>query len=108
MATLTWTAPTTDISGNPLAGDALTGFNVYEGVGAAALAKIGSVSGTMLAYTVAGLQPGSYTFAVTAVNAAGESAKSASASASVVQAAPVAAAPGAPASLSVTVTVTVP
>ena len=96
-ANLSWTPPTTDVKGGLLAstpGDALTGFNIYQGVGAGSLVKIASVAANVLNYTVSGLTVGSYTFAVTATNAAGESADSPSQTASVEPVVPAAAAPG--------------
>ena len=107
-ATLTWTAPTTDVNGNALAttaGDALTGFNVLEGVGAATPTQLATVGPTVLTYAATGLTATSYTFEVEAVNAAGTSAPSPEITATNTVPTPTpAAAPGEPMTFTVTCT----
>jgi hypothetical protein len=61
---LTWTAPTQNVDNSPLTN--LAGFNVYQGA-----TKVATLTGLILTYTITGLAPGAYTFAVTAVTTTG-------------------------------------
>jgi hypothetical protein len=71
-AQLTWSAPTANTDGTPIVGT-LT-YKVYHGLSAAALTDVVPVTG--LTYTYGNLASGTHYFAVSAVSAAGESAKS--------------------------------
>ncbi len=71
-AELTWTAPTKNVDGSPAN---LTGFKVYWGPGSRNYTQSANVSGAgTTSYTTA-LTPGTWYFAVAAVDASGESAK---------------------------------
>lgn len=68
-ATLNWVAPATNLDGTPFTD--LTGYYVWQGPSASALVTISGP--TMLppatsSFVVTGLSPGTYVFAVTAVN----------------------------------------
>lgn len=72
LATLNWAAPTTNSNGSSLTN--LAGYNVYYGTSPRSQSggypnKINA--GDVTSYTVQGLAPGTYYFAVTAYNAAG-------------------------------------
>lgn len=72
--TVTWTAPTLDINGNPAN---VTGYNIYAGTCGTTLTKIASVQAPTVTYTATGFQPATTVcVGVTAVNSAGESAMS--------------------------------
>lgn len=99
-AKLTWIPPTQNTDGSALTD--LAGFYVYMGTGTTPLAKL---SASTLSYTVAGLAPGTYVFAVTAVNSAGlESAQATAGPTSITKQT----IPGSPSQIAVTVTVSVP
>ena len=74
--TLSWSAPTTDTDGEPVAG--LAGYRIYMGADPSDLALRAGVSGAAsTSFEVSGLAPGTYYFAVTAYNDSGtESEKS--------------------------------
>lgn len=103
-ATLNWAPVTSDSNGNAIptsAGgvtNAITGYNVYQGASASALVKVGSVAASATSYAASGLATGTYFFAITAVNAVGEGAKSNVVSGTVP---PVLAVPAAPTGLTV-------
>lgn len=81
-ASLSWTAPTANVNGTPIAG-AIT-YNVYQGVQGSALAKVQSALTATAATVTAGLTPGTtQCFAVTAVVNNIESAQSTTACAAV-------------------------
>jgi hypothetical protein len=69
-ASLTWTPPSTNEDGTPVA---LTGFNIYAGSSATNLLKIGAVAASQTSFPVDYLSAGTYYFAVTAVGDTGES-----------------------------------
>jgi hypothetical protein len=69
-ATLTWTAPTENTNGTPIAG--LAGYHIYYGTTENTwTTTITVASPTETSYVVSGLAPGTYYFAVVAYNAAG-------------------------------------
>lgn len=102
---LTWNAPTANTDGSALAD--LKGFNIYQGTSATTLVKVASITLPASSYTTPNLAPGTYYFAVTAVNAAGlESAQSETVSHELTAPAPPAPkVPGAPTNVKITVTV---
>lgn len=72
--TVKWTAPTTDVSGNPVV---VTSYNIYAGTttttcsSATPLTKVGSTAGGVTTFTETGVIPGTtICIAVTAVNSA--------------------------------------
>lgn len=67
-ASLSWTAPTSNTDGSALTD--LAGFNIYRDG-----AKIGSAGATTLTYSDTGLADGTYSYTVTAQNAAGVESK---------------------------------
>lgn len=69
-ATLSWTPPTTNTDGSPLTN--LAGYRVYWGPGAGNYTSSATLNNPGLtAYVVGNLAPGTYYFAVKAVNSAG-------------------------------------
>ena len=82
-ATLTWTFPTSNTDGSPLALSALTGVDVYAGTSKAQLNKIQTIPGPFTTATasvtvdVTNLGYGTVYFAVDVADAAGTSAFSA-------------------------------
>jgi hypothetical protein len=67
-ATLEWTAPTTTTDGSSLVN--LAGYRIYYGPNVTSLTKSIYISNpSVLSYVVEDLAPGTYYFAVTAVNA---------------------------------------
>lgn len=65
MATLTWTAPTTNTDGTPLT--TLTGFTIYYGTSQDTLTQSVVVSGaTTTTYEFTGLTTGTWYFALSA------------------------------------------
>lgn len=66
---VSWTPPTKNADGTALTD--LKSYNVYQGMSATALSKVGSIPVGTLAYTTPKLTPGTYYFAITAVNSAG-------------------------------------
>lgn len=103
-ATLSWTAPTTNTDGSPLTD--LSTFNIYQGTSPAGMTKVATVGASGGTYTTPVLQPGTYYFSVTAVNAAGaESTKSAVVS-TTISPPPIPKTPGQPQNVKITVTVT--
>lgn len=82
---VSWTAPTQNTDGSPLTD--LASFNIYQGTSIPTLVKVGTT--TTMGYTTPSLPPGTYFFAVSAVNSAGtESVLSASISATIAPPAP--------------------
>jgi hypothetical protein len=74
IARLSWQAPTQYTDGSPLT---LAGYNVYYGPGPGNYTNTVPVAGGQTRQTNIALQPGSWNFAITALDAAGnESAKS--------------------------------
>lgn len=75
-ATLSWTPPTTNTNGSPLTN--LAGYRVYWGTTAGSYTNSVTLNNAGLSsYVVSSLAPGTYYFAVTALNSSGvESAKS--------------------------------
>jgi hypothetical protein len=75
-ATLTWTAPTKNTDGSPIAG--LAGYHIYYGTDPNHFTQTIKIIGAATTkYVVNGLSSGTYYFAVSAYNATGqESAKS--------------------------------
>ncbi len=72
--TLSWTPPTTDANGNPLGN--LAGFNIYYGSGPRTYSTTIRLNNPGLTrYTIEGLQPGTYYFAVTAFGTDGNEGK---------------------------------
>ena len=72
---LTWTAPPSNADGSPLS--PLTGYRLYQGTQPQGYGAPSDLPASATSTTVDGLQPGTtYYFAVTAVSAAGEGAKS--------------------------------
>lgn len=68
--TLSWTAPTQNTDGSALTD--LAGYWVYSGAAATSLSKLTQITNkAATSYVVTGLVPGSYSYAVTAYNAAG-------------------------------------
>jgi hypothetical protein len=68
MASLTWFAPTTNTDGTPLSD--LAGFKIYYGTAPGVYGTPLDVGNTNT-YTISGLSPGTYYFAVTAYDASG-------------------------------------
>jgi hypothetical protein len=100
---ITWTVPTQNADGSPLTD--LKSYNVYQGGSEATLVKVGSIVVPMTAYTTPALSPGTYYFAVTAVDSIGnESARTPAVS--TVVAPPPTKIPGTPSNLKITVIVT--
>jgi len=64
-ATLTWDPPTTNADGTPLTD--LAGYNLYYGTSPGNYTEVIDV-GNVITYTVTGIEPGKYYFAVTAYN----------------------------------------
>lgn len=82
---LSWTAPTQNTDGSALTD--LASYNVYQGSSVPTLVKVGT--STTMTFTTPSLPPGTYFFAVSAVNTSGtESVLSASISATVAPPAP--------------------
>ena len=70
MATLSWAAPALNTNGT-IAND-LSGYNIHYGTNATALSLTVAVSGARTtSYTIGGLAPGTYYFAVNAYNSLG-------------------------------------
>ena len=67
-ATLSWTAPTTNTDGTPLTD--LAGFKVYYGTSAGSYSQSFD-AGNVLSYTISNLSSGTYYFAATAYDTAG-------------------------------------
>lgn len=68
--TIAWTPPTENTNGTPLSN--LAGYNIHYGTSASNLSEKISVSNPGIAtYVVSNLSPGTYYFAVAAVNSAG-------------------------------------
>jgi hypothetical protein len=90
-ADVSWTAPTTDVNGATLV-NPLTAFTVYRGTKAdgSDLVKLATTAGTAAAYADSALPFGTWCYAVTASNAAGESDKSAVACKTITEARPAA------------------
>lgn len=68
QTTTTWTPPIANTDSSPLTD--LAGFNIYRGTTATNLARIKSVGAAVTTYQDTGLAPGTYYYALTAVNAA--------------------------------------
>lgn len=74
-ASVEWLAPTTATDGSPLSH--LSGYRIYYGNDVSELDRMIEVSNPgVLTHLVEGLPPGTYYFAVTALNATGESTRS--------------------------------
>lgn len=98
IAKLTWAAPTQNTDGSALTD--LAGFIVYQGT-----VQLAKLPPSTLTYAVAGLAPGTYVFAVTAINATGiESAQAVSSPSTITKQT----VPGPPSKVIVTITVSVP
>jgi len=70
MATLSWAAPALNTNGT-IAND-LSGYNIHYGTNATTLSLTVAVSGARTtSYTITGLAPGTYYFAVNAYNSLG-------------------------------------
>jgi hypothetical protein len=70
-ANLSWTEPTKNTDGTPVAD--LAGYHIYYGTSAGAwTSTITVMEATETSYVVSGLAPGTYYFAVVAFNAAGD------------------------------------
>lgn len=93
---IAWTASTLNTDGTALTD--LKAYRVYQNG-----AKVAEVSATTLSYSITNLAPGTYTFAVTAVNAAGKESDKATAPVFAVARQPMP-----PSKAVVTLTVTVP
>lgn len=103
-AALSWTAPTQNTDGSPLTD--LASFRIYQGTSAATLAQVATVGAAGGAYTTPTLQPGTYYFSVTAVNAAGVESSRSGVVSTTIAPPPVTKTPGAPQNLKITITVT--
>lgn len=68
--TLTWNQPTIDVGGETL--DDLAGYRIYYGPSIDNLIYEEEIAGDVTSYTFTDLAPGSWCFAVTAYNSAGE------------------------------------
>lgn len=112
--TVKWTAPTTDVSGNPVV---VTSYNIYAGTttttcsSATPLTKVASTASGVTTFTETGIVPGTtICVAITAVNAAGlptpESALSNIASYTPALPAPPATTPNPPTNVTITIIVT--
>ena len=100
-AHLSWVAPTANTDGSVLTD--LKSYNVYQNG-----TKIAPVAAPAGAYAVPGLAAGTYTFAVSAVNAAGLESALANAPPATVSQVVTPKTPTAPGSVTVSVTITVP
>jgi hypothetical protein len=70
-ATLSWTAPTKNADGSPIAG--LAGYHIYYGTDPNHFTQIIKISGAATTkFVVNGLSAGTYYFAVSAYNATGQ------------------------------------
>lgn len=83
--TVDWTPPVTNVDGTPVAAGQITGYNIYQGPASSsgtcttnatplpAADKVASVGGSVVTWTSPTLLQGNYCFAITAVDASGES-----------------------------------
>lgn len=67
-AVLSWEAPAANTDGSPLN---LGGFTIYQGTASCCLHPVSSVPPTATTYTINGLAPGNYYFAITAYDSSG-------------------------------------
>lgn len=72
QAIVSWTAPATNVDGTPAI---VIGYKVHYGTVSKTYTVVKDV-GSVLTYTITGLAPGTWFFAVTAYNAGGDSAYS--------------------------------
>lgn len=66
---LTWEAPTTNVDGTPLTD--LAGYKIYYGVSSGEYTKVIIITDNITTYTIENLSSGTYYFAVTAYDTAG-------------------------------------
>lgn len=108
IASLSWTAPTTNVDGTPLTD--LTGYNVYQGNSPTVPTKVTVTplpAGTT-SYTITGLGAGTWYFAVTAISKSGGESTQGVSNSAVVTKTVVPTKPNAPGSVTVSVTVSAP
>ncbi len=67
-AVLSWAPPTSNTDGAPVN---LTGFNIYAGTSPSSLQRVLTVSAIDMTTVIEGLAPGTYFFAVTAIDDTG-------------------------------------
>jgi len=94
---LSWTAPTKNTDGSPLTD--LAGFRIYSSINGADQAQIKDLPASTTSVELSGYGPGTYTFALSALNAAGAESARATSKPVVVKINQV---PGAPGDLSIT------
>lgn len=102
--TLSWAPPTTNTDGSALTD--LASYNILMGTSATALSQLANLPSPASSYSVQGLSPGTYWFAVQSVNAGGSVSVNSNEPSTTVT--PPTKTPSAPGAVSVTVTVTVP
>lgn len=103
---ITWTPPTVNADGSALS--PLTAFTVYRGPTPTSLARLNSVGSTVLAYSDSNMPVGTWYYAVTASNTAGESAQTGPVSITVMAPVTTPSVPGVPGSVKVNLSITIP